>query len=279
MGKRLLILFLWFLPKHLMSHVAGFFCSLPVPGFLRGTVYRGYCAIFGARANEAEHPFEHYRSINAWFTRTLKPGLRPVALDAWVSPVDAAVGAAGVIEKDTLTKAKGRTYTLTALLGDADLARRMEGGSYTTLYLAPKDYHRIHIPVGGVVTSATYIPGKLWPVNQAAVQHVDSLFAINERIVVEIERPNGGTMAVVAVGATMVGMTRLAFDDLHTNAWKRQVETRRYSPPKPVEAGALLGQFEFGSTVILACTSGCAVLDKLEVGQAVKMGQRLGALA
>jgi phosphatidylserine decarboxylase len=278
MAKRLLIFFLLFVPKHLLSHVGGFFCNIPVPTFLRGLIYRGYCAIFGARAQDAEHPFQHYRTINAWFTRTLKPGLRPVAPDCAVSPVDAAVGAAGTLSGDVMFQAKGRQYTLTALLGDAALAKRMDGGSYATLYLAPKDYHRIHSPLTAGIRKAVYIPGKLWPVNQAAVLHVDNLFAVNERIVVELERPNGGVMAVVAVGATMVGMTRLAFDDLHTNAWKRVVDPRVYAPHKPIQAGEWLGQFEFGSTVILACSKDCAALDALTVGQTVRMGERLGTL-
>jgi len=279
MFGRLLILLLAVLPKHFMSHVAGALASLPVPTFLRPTVFKGYSRIFGARPEEAEHPLTEYGSINKFFTRALKPGLRPVAENALVSPVDAAVGAWGPVANDTMYQAKGRTYALSGLLGDKALAEEMDGGSYTTLYLAPKDYHRIHIPVDGVITSATYIPGKLWPVNVAAVTHVADLFAVNERIVVEIRRPNGGVMAVVAVGATMVGMTRLVFDAIHTNARARKLERRTYSPPLPVKAGAPLGHFEFGSTVILACSPTCGVIETLQVGHTVKMGQRLGPLA
>ncbi|MBA3890860.1 MAG: phosphatidylserine decarboxylase [Gemmatimonadaceae bacterium] len=273
---RLLILLLSVLPKHAMSRAAGAVANLPVSRPLRGAVYRGYSRVFGARPEDAELPLEAYGSINAFFTRQLKPGLRPVSPDALVSPVDGTVGAWGVIADDMLIQAKGRNYSLAALVGDKAMADRMEGGTFATLYLAPKDYHRIHVPLDGVITAATYIPGELWPVNVAAVTHVADLFAVNERIVVTIARPSGGTMAVVLVGATMVGMTRVAFDDLHTNARRREVQQRHYRPGITVRAGDPLGHFEFGSTVILACSPDSGVLDEMQPGEVVQMGARIG---
>lgn len=278
MFGRLLILLLSVLPKHALSRGAGWLAGLTVPVGLRGAVYRGYSRIFGAKPEEAALPLEAYTSINAFFTRELKPGLRPLATDAIVSPVDAAVGAYGVVENDTLVQAKGRNYSLAALLADRALADRFEGGTYTTLYLSPKDYHRIHVPVGGRITGATYIPGELWPVNVAAVTHVADLFAVNERIVVILEPEQGGLMAIVPVGATMVGMTRLVFDDLHTNARRREVQQRRYDPAVMVDAGGPLGHFEFGSTVVLVCSSDCGMIEPLTPGETVRMGQRIGAL-
>ena len=278
MFGRLLILFLSVLPKHLMSRVAGWIANRPVPRSLRPAVYRAYSRIFGAAPEEAELPLSEYPSINAFFTRALKPGLRPVAAQAIVSPADAAVGAWGPVADDTLIQAKGRDYSLLALLGDESLAHRMEGGSFATFYLAPRDYHRLHVPVDGVVTGATYIPGELWPVNTFAVTHVADLFAVNERIVLTIEPPGGGLVTVVLVGATMVGMTRLVFDDLHTNARRREVQRRTYDPPVPVRAGGPLGHFEFGSTVIVVCSRDSGALDPLAVGQSVRMGQRVGTI-
>jgi phosphatidylserine decarboxylase len=273
---RLLILLLAVLPKHLMSRMAGSLANLPVPRPLRPSVYRGYSRVFGATPEDAELALSEYPSINAFFTRALKPGLRPVADGAIVSPADASVGACGPVADDTLIQAKGRNYSLSALLGDDALARRMDGGSFATLYLAPRDYHRIHVPVDGVITRATYIPGELWPVNVFAVANVADLFAVNERIVITIERPGGGAVAVVLVGATMVGMTRLVFDDLHTNARRREVQRRTYDPPVPVRAGGPLGHFEFGSTVIVVCSSESGAFDPLATGQTVRMGERLG---
>ena len=276
---RLLIPLLAILPKHLLSRMAGGIANRRVPRPLRPSVYRGYSRVFGARPEEAELPLADYPSINAFFTRALKPGLRPVAANAIVSPADSAVGAAGPIADGTLIQAKGRNYSLSALLGDDALAHRMDGGTFATLYLAPKDYHRVHVPVDGAITSATYIPGELWPVNVFAVTHVADLFAVNERIVVTIRTPEDGLTIVVLVGATMVGMTRLVFDDMHTNARRRVVQQKIYDPPLPVRAGGPLGHFEFGSTVIVVCSRESGVLDSLAVGQAVRMGERIGRLA
>jgi phosphatidylserine decarboxylase len=279
MFGRLLILLLSVLPKHALSRGAGWLATRTVPVGWRGAVYRGYSRVFGARPDEAELPLEQYPTLNAFFTRALKPGLRPIAAHAIVCPVDAAVGAYGTVEAGTLVQAKGRTYSLGALLGDPQLAAAFEGGTYTTLYLAPKDYHRIHVPMSGTVSSATYVPGELWPVNVAAVTHVADLFAVNERIVVLLDAEQGGRMAIVPVGATMVGMTRLVFDDLHTNARRREVQRRHYDPAIALRAGDQLGHFEFGSTVVLVCSPDAGVIEPLTLGATVRMGQRIGALA
>ena len=276
---RLLILVLGVLPKHLMSRMAGSIANLPVPRRLRPGVYRGYSRVFGAAPEDAELPLSEYASINAFFTRALKPGLRPVADGAIVSPADAAVGASGPVADDTLIQAKGRDYSLAALLGDDALARRMDGGTFATFYLAPRDYHRVHVPLDGAITAAAYIPGELWPVNLFAVANVADLFAVNERIVITIEQPGGGAAAVVLVGATMVGMTRLVFDDLHTNARRGRPDRRTYAPPLPVRAGAPLGHFEFGSTVIVVCSPESGAVDPLAVGQTVRVGERIGRVA
>lgn len=279
MFGRLLILLLSVLPKHALSRGAGWLATRPVPTRLRGPVHRGFSRVFGAQPSEAALPLEEYPTLNAFFTRTLKPGLRPVAPAAIVSPVDATVGAYGEVRADTLVQAKGRNYSLTALLGSRELADEFEGGTYTTLYLSPKDYHRIHAPLAGRITAATYVPGDLWPVNVAAVTNVADLFARNERIIVQVDGEFGGRLAIVPVGATMVGMTRLAFDDeLHTNARRREVQQRRYDPPIAVEAGGPLGHFEFGSTVVLVCSREAGTIDPLALGATVRMGERLGSL-
>jgi phosphatidylserine decarboxylase len=279
MLSRLFIAFLLVLPKHLVSRMGGWLASFPVPVPLRAWLYSGFCRVFGARAEEAEHPFEHYPSLNAWFTRGLRPGLRPVTQGALVSPVDGAVGASGQVKDGTLWQAKGRFYSLSALLGDHSLAAEFANGSYLTLYLAPRDYHRIHAPLDAMVVSCRYIPGKLWPVNAHAVAHVKELFAVNERLVVELRSAHGGAMALVAVGATMGGKTRVVFDDIHTHARRACVDLRRYAPPIHLLAGGPLGHFEFGSTVVLVCSQKCGALSCLPVGSAVRMGQAVGQLS
>lgn len=273
---RLLILVLTLLPRHFVSRIGGVIANLPVPRPLRAPTYRLYCRIFGAMAEEAQLPLSEYASINAFFTRSLKPGLRPITPGALVSPVDGTVGAYGIVTDDMVVQAKGRHYSLSALLGDPAFAERMAGGTFVTIYLAPGDYHRIHVPVDGTIASATYIPGELWPVNVHAVRNVESLFAVNERIVIRIAPATGGAIAVVLVGAMMVGMTRVAFDDLHTNARRREVERRTYDPPIPVRAGDPLGHFEFGSTVIVVSARDAVAPDALPEWERVRMGQRLG---
>ncbi len=277
MLARALIVLLSVLPKHGMSRVAGWLASRRIPVGWRVAVYRGYARVFGVNLSEVGAPLASYESVNAFFTRTLAPGVRPTSDAGMVSPVDAAVGAYGSVQHDTLVQAKGRTYSLRALLGDTELAARCDGGTYTTLYLSPRDYHRIHAPASGRVTRATYIPGALWPVNEAAVQHVDSLFAVNERIVIALEGAKGGVMAIVPVGATMVGMTRLTFDDLHTNARRRHIDTRRYDPPVALEKGQQIGHFEFGSTVVLVCSPDFGRIAPLTIGTSVQLGQTLGS--
>lgn len=275
---RLLILITSVLPTHAMSRAAGWLGNRSVPVRFRPAVYGAFSRIFGAVPEEAELELTEYPTLNAFFTRSLAPGLRPVTPNALISPVDGTVGASGTIADDVLLQAKGRNYSLATLLGNADLAQRLDGGSFITLYLAPKDYHRVHVPVEGEIVAATYIPGKLWPVNVHAVTHVADLFAVNERLVVTIRR-HDAVAVMVLVGATMVGMTRVAFDDLHTNARRREVQHRTYDPPIPVRAGGPLGHFEFGSTIILLCSSDCGTIEPLPERYAVRMGQRIGTLA
>ena len=180
-----------------------------------------------------------------------------------------------------LLQAKGRNYSLAALLGDAALALRLDGGTFVTLYLAPKDYHRVH--VGSTCrwrarsSRATYIPGKLWPVNVHAVTHVADLFAVNERIAVTI-RSNGALAVMVLVGATTVGMTRSVFDGLHKTPPARATASDLRSTNCRGGRRAA-GHFEFGSTVILVCSYDCGTIEALPEHYAVRMGQRIGMLA
>jgi phosphatidylserine decarboxylase len=276
---RLLIMLLSVLPKHGLSALAGWLANRRVPRPLRPAVYGAFCAVFGADRSEAEHPVDTYDSVNAFFRRGLKPGARPVATSGIACPADGAAGASGVVEKGTLVQAKGRTYSVAALVADPGLAAELEGGTYLTVYLSPKDYHHFHSPLAAAIPRCTYVPGDLWPVNRPSVAHVDQLFARNERLVVEMRTPAGGLMVVVPVGATMVGMTRVVFDDVHTNARRRQLETRTYQPPVKLEAGARLGHFEFGSTVILCCARSCGTLEPLPPGTPLRVGQRVGDLA
>jgi len=241
---------------------------------------RRFAARYGINLDEAEKPIEDYPCILDLFTRRLKPGVRPLDPDPkrMLSPVDGTYDARGDIEDGTLLQAKGREYSLAAMLADEDEAAHYEGGRYATLYLAPKDYHRIHSPISAKVTGYTYVPGELHPVNPAAVRHVDSLFAVNERLITHLVSDTFGKMALVMVGATNVGHMKLMYDDrVQTNMGASKIDKHVYEEPKYLERGDELGVFEMGSTVVLI-TEARVCLSDMPIKTPVKMGQSLGAL-
>jgi phosphatidylserine decarboxylase len=195
-----------------------------------------------------------------------------------VSPVDGVVSQAGRAEGGRLVQAKGLDYALDALLADPALAARFRGGAFATLYLAPRDYHRIHFPLGGGVAGYRYVPGRLWPVNPASARGVPGLFTVNERLVTVLETP-AGACAVVAVGATVVGRIRAAYDPAVplSNLPGARPARRDYAEPIPVGKGQELAAFELGSTVVLVLAPGRAALrDDLQPGMRVRMGEALG---
>lgn len=235
-----------------------------------------FCRHYGINWQEAALPAEQYPTIQEFFCRALKPGARPIDADpaSLVSPVDATVAQAGPIHDGTLLQAKGIPYSVADLLVDPHMARRYEGGWYVTLYLSPRDYHRIHAPAEGVVRNTTYVPGSLWPVNRQAVGRVRRLFARNERLITYLETATFGRLAIVKVGACMVGGIRVTFDpSVHATHRRGPAEHRCYPHPHPLAKGAELGRFEFGSTVILLAEPGPWKLsDALRPDAIVRVG-------
>ncbi|MEQ8275151.1 MAG: archaetidylserine decarboxylase [Deltaproteobacteria bacterium] len=239
---------------------------------------RRFAARFDVAVEEAEKPIDAYESVLDFFTRRLKPGVRPIddAPEAFVSPVDGAYLVGGPVGDGRLFQAKGRDYKLAALLAQDDAEQIFADGTYATLYLAPRDYHRIHCPVDGVITGYTAVPGALWPVNAAAVAHVDELFAKNERLITHVQSEKFGRVEVVKVGATNVGHISLCYDDaIRTNTGQTEIVRHTYDEPIPIARGAELGVFEMGSTVIFV-TERPVELNPMEKGQPVRMGARLG---
>lgn len=192
----------------------------------------------------------YYRSFDDFFTRKLKPGVRPIAGE-FVHPVDGVMSAKGRVEKGELIQAKGWTYDLKEFLGDERLAAEYEGGHFATYYLCPADYHRVHSPLAGALTTARHIPGLLWPVNEWSVNNIRRLFNLNERVVLNFQSPKG-KFSVVLVGATNVGHMTITHDpSIVTNRWMWHAPTdRMYSPPVPTAAGDEVGIFHLGSTVV-----------------------------
>ncbi len=279
MPDRLLIAALRLLPKNALSRLAGAVTGWRAPAPLRLAAMRAFAARY--RIDLSECPdLRSYRTFGEFFARPLHPGLRSIAPGEGVavSPVDGVVSETGAAAAGKLVQAKGIDYTAAALLGDAALARRFEGGPYLTIYLSPRDYHRIHFPLGGRVTGYRYVPGRLWPVNPAAVRSVPGLFGLNERLVTLLDSP-AGACALVAVGALVVGRVRAAYDPAVplTNRAGARPEAKDYQVPIPMEKGQELGAFEMGSTVVLLFERGRVRLDeRLVAGCRVRVGERIG---
>lgn len=265
-------------PKSALSRAVGTLTRLPAPAPVHRAAMRAFARAYGVNMTEAEQDFAGYGRFSDFFSRGLKPGARPVDADprAVVSPVDGVVSQAGVLTRGSCLQAKGIEFPVGRLLDDAELAARFAlGGAYATLYLSPRDYHRIHAPVDGAIVASRYLPGELWPVNPATVRTQDALFCLNERLVTVIDGPFG-RCAVVKVGATCVGRIRAAYDERLTHAGQ-PAGLRAYVPPRPVERGVELGRFEMGSTVIVLFEPGQVVWDDwLVAGATVRMGQRIG---
>lgn len=271
-------LFRWF-PKRAFSRLMGWVAATPWPGWLLRPTIALYVALFRIDMAQFVVPAEGFRTFNAFFGRAVRPGLRPLAPepDALLCPVDGTVIAAGPIAHGQLLQAKGHSYSLEALLGAAEGWQAYEGGTALTVYLSPRDYHRIHTPCAGEVARFAYVPGELWTVSPAGVRGVPGLFARNERVV-SFLAASFGELAVVAVGATVVGSVRVVYHPVRTNRPGARPMAAPVQPPLPLERGAELGRFELGSTVIVLCRLGEAVLDDLAPGTPVRMGQAVGRI-
>jgi len=269
-------------PKKLGSGFAGWAARQTLPQGLRHALLGGFASRFGVNLDEAELPLEAYANLQDFFTRRLKPGLRPQ--DAPVpgflnSPVDARIVASGRIEQGTAIQAKGLPYRISELLKHDPAAARFEGGHFLTLYLSPRDYHRIHVPIEGSVTAVGRVEGELWPVNDPSTAHTPRLYERNRRAtwVATGSGPDVGLeVAAVLVGATHVG--GVIIDERWRQGRPLPRDGAFAVPQLPCIAGDDLGTFEFGSTVVLLIGGPRAAEWKAcRTEGAVKVGQRLGA--
>ncbi|MEQ8351857.1 MAG: archaetidylserine decarboxylase [Leptospiraceae bacterium] len=240
------------LPQNLISKMFGWFSLIPFPGPIRRPLIRTFARIYKINLEEAEKPPEEYPSLNAFFIRRLKEGLRPIDSDprSIVSPVDARASRFGNITEGLLIQTKGIVYTLKDLLGSQEMAEPYLDGKYVVLYLSPQDYHRMHTPIECKVEGFNYAPGKLFPVNDIAVEGLHGLFPKNERLTSFLLSPRG-RIAMIKVGATNVGKIRVTYDSIRTNKFFRRKRDIKYTPPVEMAKGAEIGRFEMGSTVIL----------------------------
>jgi phosphatidylserine decarboxylase len=240
------------MPKKLLTQFAGLVAGARLGGITHAII-RKFVAHYRVDMAEAAEPrIESYASFNDFFTRALREGARPLAAAPFVCPVDAAISQFGPIEHDQIFQAKGHSYSTRALVGgDQALAHRFDHGHFATLYLAPKDYHRIHMPCDGRLKRMIYIPGDLFSVNPLTARHVPSLFARNERVVCEFDCAHG-PMVMVLVGATIVGSMQTVWHGMVNPPRTRAPREWRYDDRNVVLArGAEMGRFLLGSTVIL----------------------------
>jgi phosphatidylserine decarboxylase len=259
-----------------LSRVTGHLADLRLPPFVIRPLLRLYVRAFGVDLTEAELPPEAYPSFNAFFTRRLREGVRPVAggEGVVVSPSDSRLSVIGPVPPDgRLEQVKGSSYSIDALLGSPEEAAPFRRGAHATLYLSPAMYHRVHSPVDGRVVAWRYVPGRLFPVNGAGVRSVPGLFTRNERVALFLDTEAHGPVAVVLVGAANVGRMSLAFTDLVTNRGRPGGRTVP-AEPVAVRRGDEIGAFNLGSTVVLLLADpglapAAAAGDLVRVGQAL----------
>lgn len=282
---RLFIALQHVLPQHLAT--AGIHWLARVENALvRKALIHGFLKLYPEvdLGEAARTQVAQYSSFNDFFTRELRPGARPIdaAPESLVSPVDGRVSQAGPLDGNQLLQAKGHGYTAEALLGSASRAEAFRGGRFATLYLAPFNYHRIHMPLAGTLREAVHIPGALYSVNQVTAENVPGLFARNERVVCLFDTP-AGPLAMVLVGALFVGSMSLAW---HPGEITPASPRPRYPTPVPLPTpaphlarGEEMGRFNMGSTVILLLPPGMAEWDAgLVAGRPVRLGERIGTL-
>ena len=276
---RLKVLLQYALPKRALTSIAGHIASEP-RGAMTTRMIRWFARRYGVDMSEAENPdFESYASFNDFFTRALKPGMRPLAQSDFVCPVDGAISQLGAIADGQIVQAKGHKFTTTDLLGgDKELANRFKHGSFANLYLSPKDYHRIHMPCDGKLTRMIYVPGALFSVNPVTARGVPNLFARNERAVCVFESPTHGTFVMVLVGATIVGSMETVWHGVVNSMRSDEMCEWIYQDHDITLArGEEMGRFLLGSTVIMLFEEGAITFNEGWAPEGpVRMGERMG---
>ena len=278
-SDRLAVLPQYLIPKQALTTFAGW-----VAGSQWGSATAGIINWFVKRYNvnmaEAANPdTASYKSFNEFFTRPLRPDARPLASAAWVSPVDGAISQCGPIDGDQVFQAKGRTYSTRALVGgDAALAAQFQAGEFATLYLSPRDYHRIHMPCAGRLTRMIHVPGELFSVNPTTARGVPGLFARNERVVCVFEGAHG-PFVMVLVGATIVGSMATVWHGVVNPPRPGNVREWTYEMGSiSLAQGEEMGRFLLGSTVVMLFPKGVMQFNPDWIpGRPICMGEAMGS--
>jgi phosphatidylserine decarboxylase len=280
MSERFAVLAQYLLPKKPLTLFAGWVARAQW-GALTHAIIRRFIARYGVNMGEAVNPqVQSYASFNDFFTRALRQGARPLAAAAFVSPVDGAVSQLGGIEKDQIFQAKDHNYSTTALVGgDAQLAAQFENGCFATLYLSPKDYHRIHMPVQGRLRRMIHVPGDLFSVNPATARGVPGLFARNERVVCVFDTAHG-PFVLVLVGATIVGSMATVWHGVVNPPRPGEIREWRYDDKNITLAqGDEMGRFLLGSTVVMLWPQHTLSFEvEWASGRSIRMGEAMASL-
>ena len=279
MSDRLAELPQYLMPKQLLTVLAGKFASAGLGG-LTTTVIRRFVARYGVNMQEAANPdVASYASFNEFFTRPLREGVRPLADADFVCPVDGAISQFGAIERDSIFQAKGHSYTTMALVGgDANLAAQFADGSFATLYLSPKDYHRIHMPCAGRLRRMIYVPGELFSVNPSTARGVPGLFARNERVVCVFDS-EFGQFVLTLVGATIVGSMATVWHGIVNPPRSRSVREWHHDGQEiSLQKGQEMGRFLLGSTVVMLFPKDTLNFNPTwQPTRAIRMGEAMGS--
>ncbi len=266
------------LPKHLLSRLMAKLTNCNIP-WLKNYLITTFIKKYSVNMEEAEQPTsEHYKTFNAFFIRHLKPGVRPLGNASITSPADGSICEFGTVENGQLLQAKGHPYTLDTLLGnDKNLVENFNGGGYLTIYLSPKDYHRVHMPYTGSLKQMIYVPGELYSVNTETTQSIPNIFAKNERVIALFDS-DIGSFAVILVGACLVA-------GIHTQ-WHGQVAPGKNKTPQiwnysddkiALAKGDEMGHFQFGSTAIILFPKDTVQwAEHLAIGSDIRLGQGIG---
>ena len=280
LGDRAFIGMQYLLPQHLLSRIVGGIAGSRI-GFVRAALIRAFLSRYPVDLAEAAQPEpDRYSSFNDFFTRRLRAGARRFDAEAAAAlcPADGMVSQSGRITGDTLLQAKGIGYSAAALLGgDAALAGEFADGDFVTIYLAPHNYHRVHMPLAGTLRLARFVPGDLFSVNATTADSVPGLFARNERIACVFDTP-AGPLAVVLVGALFVGSMSLAWaGQIRGDGPRKPRDLPCRDPLVALDRGAELGWFNMGSTVVvLFAPQGPALAGAISAGRAVRVGEPIG---
>jgi len=278
-SDRLAVLPQYLLPKQALTRLAGKLAGAEAGGLTTGVI-RWFVGRYGVNMAEAANPdIASYASFNEFFTRPLREGARPLATTDFICPVDGAISQFGAIERDQIFQAKGHSYSTAALVGgDRELAARFENGSFATLYLSPRDYHRIHMPCDGRLMRMIHVPGALFSVNPTTARGVPGLFARNERVVCVFDSPHG-PFVLTLVGATIVGSMATVWHGVVNPPRPGHVREWNYAEQQiAFRQGDEMGRFLLGSTVVMLFPKGVVRFNPdWAPERAIRLGEAMGS--